>query len=77
MINKLSSFYSFMSEGSPGRRDPEWSESYEDAFGFGRIMSVSLPVYVPFQIPKIIGVASIDVFLSQLYASDITDEMIN
>lgn len=77
MINKLSSFYSFLSEGFPRRRDPEWSEPYEDAFGFGKIMSVSLPVYVPQQIPRIVAVASIDVFLAQLYKEDITDEMIH
>lgn len=40
-------------------------------------MSVSLPVYVPQQIPRIVAVASIDVFLAQLYKEDITDEMIH
>lgn len=67
MIEKLTSYYVFLSEfiSDKSKIKPLWSEVYEDAFGFGMIVSVTYPVYVENRVPKIIGVAAIDVLLSK------------
>lgn len=40
-----------------------WSEIYEDAFGFGKIMTVTIPIYVEGRVNKIVGVAGIDILI--------------
>ena len=43
-----------------------WTEPYDDFFGFGRMVTVSMPIYyVENDIRKILGVAGIDVVISQ------------
>lgn len=66
MIEKLTSYYIFLSEGiNKANITPSWSEFYLDAFGFGMIVSVTVPIYVESEHNKVVGVAAIDVLLSK------------
>ena len=46
---------------------PVWTEPYIDAFGFGRMVTVSMPVYLTDGgSVRVIGVTGIDVVMGQL-----------
>lgn len=48
--------------------NPIWTEFYQDAFGFGKINTVTLPAYYfddNQEIGYFIGIAAIDILLSQ------------
>jgi hypothetical protein len=54
---------------------PVWTEPYEDAFGFGRMVTVSLPVYyTENSVRKILGVVGIDVVMNTFYNFGFEDE---
>lgn len=56
-------YYTYISEGIQ-ISDPIWTEPYEDAFGFGRMVTVSMPIYYEENgIRQILGVAGIDVVM--------------
>ena len=40
----MKSYYIYISEGI-SITDPIWTEPYEDFFGFGRVVTVSMPIY--------------------------------
>lgn len=66
MVEKLTSYYTFLSEGIDHKQiKPMWSNFYLDAFGFGMIVSVTMPIYVEGLVNKIVGVAGIDILLSK------------
>lgn len=45
--------------------EPVWTEPYIDAFGFGRMVTVSMPIYYTENgIRKILGVTGLDVVMS-------------
>jgi hypothetical protein len=55
-----------VSEGIDGSTiKPVWSDFYLDAFGFGNVISVTVPIYLEGQVNNVIGVAAIDVLLSK------------
>ena len=59
-------YYTFIAEGV-SIDSPVWTEPYEDAFGFGRMVTVSMPIYYQnSDIRTILGVAGIDVVMGQL-----------
>ena len=58
---------------------PVWTQPYDDAFGFGRIVSTSFPIYYNTKINTdevrtILGVASIDVVISTFEQFGLTEE---
>ena len=64
MVEKLTSYYIFLSEGiNKDLIKPVWSEFYEDAFGFGTIVTVTMPIYVEGRVNKIIGVVGIEILV--------------
>ena len=55
--------------------DPVWTEPYDDFFGFGRLVTVSMPIYYQEgNIRTILGVAGIDVTMDHLETFGLTDE---
>ena len=60
----MRSYYIYISEGIE-ITNPVWTEPYDDAFGFGRMVTVSMPIYYEETgIRKILGVAGIDVVMA-------------
>lgn len=62
----MRNYYSYISEGVEITH-PVWTEPYEDAFGFGRMVTVSMPIYYEESgIRTILGVAGIDILMDQI-----------
>ena len=63
----MSLYHLFLQQGV-SITEPVWSEPYVDAFGAGRIITVSFPIYTTNQdeIKMLLGVAAIDVAMSSL-----------
>ena len=59
---------------------PIWTQPYEDAFGFGRMVTVSMPVYYSEKdqngkiIRKILGVVGVDVIMQTIFDFGKTEE---
>ena len=70
-------YYIYLSEGV-SIDSPVWTEPYEDAFGFGRMVSVAYPIYYSNVsnpgIRIILGVAGIDVTLESLERFGLTED---
>lgn len=64
LITTMRNYYKYVSEGIH-IETPIWVQPYEDAFGFGTIVSVAMPIYYTDTsgIRIILGVAAIDVTL--------------
>ena len=66
LTTTMRSYYTYISEGV-SITSPVWTEPYEDAFGFGRLVTVSMPVYFEEGgVRKILGVVGIDVQYYQI-----------
>ena len=67
----MSLYHLFLQQGV-SITEPVWSEPYEDAFGAGKITTVSYPIYLITNTEKtikvLLGVAAIDVTMSSLRA---------
>ena len=62
----MKNYYTYISEGLRVT-EPVWTEPYEDAFGFGRMVTVSMPIsYQENGIRYILGVAGIDILWGQI-----------
>jgi hypothetical protein len=62
----MRSYYTYISEGVT-IASPVWTEPYEDAFGFGKMVTVSMPVYYTENgLRSILGVAGIDILWEQI-----------
>ena len=62
----MRNFYTYISEGV-SVTNPVWTEPYEDSFGFGKLVTVSKPIYFSENgIRTILGVAGIDVLYSSI-----------
>ena len=68
MVEKLSNYYTFLSDGFSNYNKPIWSEPYEDTAGFGKIVSISKAIYSKddHDIQKVIGVVGIDLLMDYL-----------
>lgn len=44
LTTTMRGYYTYISEGVT-IENPVWTEPYEDAFGFGRLVTCSLPIY--------------------------------
>ena len=44
LATTMRSYYTYISEGV-SITSPVWTEPYEDAFGFGQLVTVSMPIY--------------------------------
>lgn len=74
LTTTMRSYYIYMSEGIQISK-PVWTEPYEDFFGFGRLVTVSMPIYYEEGgIRTILGVAGIDVTMDHLETFGLTDE---
>ena len=72
----MRNYYSYVSEGVT-ISSPVWTEPYEDAFGFGWMVTVSMPIYYTEEgIRRILGVAGIDVLMEQIYFGQSEEEVI-
>lgn len=59
-------FYDYLVQGNEVK-GYRWTNFYEDAFGLGRMVSVVKPIYKQEKsVTKLIGVAEMDVLISQL-----------
>ena len=66
LATTMRSYYTYISEGV-SISSPVWTEPYDDAFGFGRLVTVSMPIYyTEGSIRSILGVAGIDVTVDQI-----------
>ena len=70
----MSSYYTYVAEGLQ-IESPVWTEPYDDFFGFGRMVTVSMPIYYEEDnITKILGVAGIDVVMAQFESFGLDEE---
>ena len=79
MISKVQNYYDFF-RGSTIKSKPFWTDPYVDAFGLGNIVTVSIPIFQHQDINglnRLIGVAGIDVLMSQFTKFDFTEEQVN
>ena len=66
LTTTMRGYYTYISEGVTIQY-PVWTEPYEDAFGFGRMVTVSMPIYYEESgIRSILGVAGIDILYEQI-----------
>ena len=68
LADTMGSYYTYIAAGVE-IDNPVWTEPYDDAFGFGRMVTVSYPIYYTNEqsgIRYIVGVASIDVTIDSL-----------
>ena len=68
LADTMGSYYTYIAAGVE-IDNPVWTEPYDDAFGFGRMVTVSYPIYYTneqSEIRYIVGVASIDVTMDSL-----------
>ena len=69
----MSNYYTYLSEGF-NIENPVWTEPYIDAFGFGKMVTVSMPIYYEENgVRVILGVAGIDILWEQI-AFGMTEE---
>ena len=62
----MRNYYTYISEGVE-ITSPVWTEPYIDAFGFGKMVTVSMPIYYKEgEIRIILGVAGIDILWEQI-----------
>lgn len=62
----MKNYHTYISEGVTISA-PVWTEPYEDAFGFGRMVTVSMPIYyTENDIRSVLGVAGIDILWDQI-----------
>ena len=62
----MRNYYTYISEGLKITK-AVWTEPYEDAFGFGKMVTVSMPIYYEESGVRIIlGVAGIDILWGQI-----------
>ena len=75
LLEKMINYHIFLQQGA-SITEPAWSEPYEDAFGAGRIITVSFPIYSTNDegIKLLLGVAAIDVTMSSLEAFGQSEE---
>lgn len=70
----MKNYHTYISEGVT-IQSPVWSEPYVDAFGFGKMVTVSMPIYyTENSIRSVLGVAGIDISLAQYF--DMNEEEI-
>ena len=70
----MRAYYTYISEGIEVP-NPVWTEPYDDFFGFGRMVTVSMPIYYEESgIRKILGVAGIDVVMETFKSYGYEDE---
>ena len=66
LTTTMRGYYTYISEGVT-ISSPVWTEPYEDAFGFGKMVTVSMPIYYEESgIRSILGVAGIDILWEQI-----------
>ena len=66
LATTMRNYYSYISEGVE-ITSPVWTEPYIDAFGFGKMVTVSKPIYYQEGgIRTILGVAGIDILWEQI-----------
>ena len=66
LATKMRNYYSYISKGVSITK-PVWTEPYIDAFGFGKMVTVSMPVYYEeSEVRTILGVAGIDILWEQI-----------
>ena len=62
----MKNYYSYIA-GGISIQEPIWTEPYEDAFGFGQMVTVSMPVYFEENNTRVIlGAVGIDVIMKTL-----------
>ena len=62
----MRNYYTYVAEGVT-TTSPVWTEPYDDAFGLGRMVTVSMPVYYQEgSIRTILGVVGLDVSMTKL-----------
>lgn len=70
LISKVQNYYDFFWQSTINSTKPFWTDPYEDAFGLGNIVTVSIPIFEnqtdSNKLIKMIGVAGIDVLMGQL-----------
>ena len=72
----MKNYYSYISRGVSIKK-PVWTEPYIDAFGFGKMVTVSMPIYHEESgIRTILGVAGIDILWEQIEFGMTEDEVI-
>ena len=79
MSSKVQDYYEFFWESTINSK-PFWTDPYDDAFGLGTIVTVSIPIFQHQDINglnRLIGVAGIDVLMSQFTKFDFTEEQVN
>ena len=70
----MRNYFTFIAEGVT-TTNPVWTEPYDDAFGLGRMVTVSMPVYyTENNIRTILGVIGLDVSMTHLATFGLTDE---
>ena len=71
----MTEFFEFLSEGI-AIQIPVWTEPYEDAFGFGRMMTAAMPVYETDinGIKKVAAVVGIDVLMNAMLRHGIPEK---
>lgn len=66
LATTMKNYHTYLSEGVT-IDSPVWTEPYEDAFGFGKMVTVSMPIYYTEDgIRSVLGVAGIDVLWEQI-----------
>ena len=66
LLSDLEGYYQYISLGA-NITQPIWSEPYEDAFGFGTLFTVSVPIYYKDEnINRMIGVAGLDILYKKM-----------
>ena len=66
LATTMRNYYTYISEGV-SISSPVWTEPYTDAFGFGKLVTVSMPIYYEESGRRnILGVAGIDIQYSQI-----------
>ena len=72
----MRNYYVYISEGVEVT-SPVWTEPYEDAFGFGRMVTVSMPIYYQENgIRSILGVAGIDILMEQISFNQTEEDVV-
>ena len=74
LVTVMRDYYTFIAEGVQ-INSPVWTEPYDDAFGLGRMVTVSMPIYYyENSIRTILGVVGLDVSMEQIYTFGLTEE---
>lgn len=67
IISKLADFYAYLAIGVKFK-NPVWTEPYNDYYGYGRMVTVSMPAYEvdhETNMSGLIGVAGVDIIMSR------------